>query len=88
MRARRFLLVTAALSTIAGAEACKKEGLEPVHGNPKGLSYDPDSGTWSPPPPAPVDAAPPPPADTPRPPDLSIPPGNPKGAHYDAGAKH
>lgn len=71
MRTRRFLLVTAALSTIAAANGCKKDTIEGLPGNPKGMTYDPEAGTWVvPPPPPAVDAAPP----VADPPDAAAPP--------------
>lgn len=79
MKARRFLLVTAALSTALATQGCGKEEKPkpvnpdediPLPANPKGSYYD--SGLDEPPPP------PPPPTRVPL-------PANPKGSHYDAG---
>lgn len=71
MKRRRYLLVTAALSTVAcgktGAKVDDRE-VAPLPANPKGSYYD--SGLDQPPPP---------------PPDPIPPPANPKGSHYDAG---
>ena len=75
MRPKRFLLVTAALSTIAcGKEAAKPEPPEAgemnMPANPKGSFYD--AGLQPEPPPTTTQTVIPPPA-------------NPKGSHYDAG---
>lgn len=93
MRQKRFLLVTAALSTVAATEACGKDPvakpettdgreISPLPANPKGSYYDAGLATPEPPPPPP----PPPPTaekDAGRP--IHRLPANPKGSHYDAG---
>jgi hypothetical protein len=78
MRPKRFLLVTAALSTVAcGKQAAQPEppeaGVMNLPANPKGSFYD--AGLEPPPPP-------PPPTTTQT---VIPPPANPKGSHYDAG---
>ena len=91
MRTKRFLLVTAALSTAATATvACGKDPavkpevrdageMLPLPANPKGSFYDANIDTPPPPPPPPVQDAGPP---------IRHPlPANPKGSHYDAGKK-
>ena len=79
MRQKRFLLVTAALSTAVSVQACGKDPVAkpdegeklPLPANPKGSFYD--AGVAEPPPPPPP------------PPDPVPPPANPKGSFYDAG---
>lgn len=101
MRTKRFLLVTAALSTaVTGAAACGKNPATPDAGetlplpaNPKGSFYDagieptPDPQTPTPDGEAPKDAGTikPPPLQDAGKPIINRLPANPKGSHYDAG---
>lgn len=103
MRTKRFLLVTAALSTVAcGKDPAMKPDTKqpdaetlPLPANPKGSFYD--AGT-----PSPVDTPPPPPAEdaatkNPPPPPIKDAgggplkphplPANPKGSFYDGGKR-
>jgi hypothetical protein len=91
MSARRFLLVTAALSATAAIEGCGKDSVpvpEPdrdlvnMPANPKGSHYD--EGLNTPPPPPP----PPPPPEVRDAGRIVRPlPANPKGSHYDGGMR-
>lgn len=82
MRTKRFLLVTAALTTVAcGKNAAEKPDAGetlPLPANPKGSFYDGGMAETPPPPP------PPPPVDAGPVRPL---PANPKGSHYDAGKR-
>lgn len=91
MRQKRFLLVTAALSTVAATEACGKDPvakpettdgreISPLPANPKGSYYDAGLATPEPPP-----RPPPTTAETDAGRVIPRLPANPKGSHYDAG---
>lgn len=90
MRTKRFLLVTAALTTTmaCGKDAAKPETSQtdaetlPLPANPKGSFYDAGIEATPPPPPPP-----PPPPTTDAGPVIRRLPANPKGSHYDAGKK-
>jgi hypothetical protein len=99
MRTKRFLLVTAALATVAcGKSPATPDNKDaetlPLPANPKGSFYD--AGVEPPPPEPTTPDASSPDASNPKPPPIKDGgilmkphplPANPKGSHYDAGKK-